>query len=1050
MAARLAMNETGESRVSPLPGGTVTFLFTDIEGSTRLERELREQYSEVLAEHRRLLREAFARHGGHEVDTQGDSFFVVFPRARDAVAAAVAIQRALAEQPWPDERDVRVRIGMHTGEASLDDGRYVGLAVHRGARIAAAGHGGQILLSSSTRDVVEDDLPAGQRLVDLGEQLLKDLPRPERVFQLVVDDLPAAFPPLKTVDEQELAEAAAEAVGRFPPVGRQRLLAAGAGAALIAGVIIAAVLVIGGGPSAEAADIAPNSLGLLDPGSGGLEEQIAVERAPTGVAAGDGAVWVTNANDASVSRVDASTGTVRQTIPVGSSPSGIALGAGSVWVANHDDATVSRIDPSTNGVVQSISVGNGPTAVAYGERTVWVANSNDRTLSQLDPITGAKRKTTRTDAVGRGVAVGAGSVWVTDESTKTVARVDAKTGEVTDTVNVGNGPSGIAYGEDGVWVANSLDGTVSRIDPTTNSVTATIRVGDGPGAVAVGSGAVWVSVEFGNRVVKIDPAGAEPRIAGTLPLGNRPKGISVGEGGVWVAVQSSGQGHRGGRLVAYGSGLDAVDPAVHNTSQAAQSLVYDGLVGLRRVGGAEGTQLVPSLAVALPAPADGGQAYTFLLRQGIRYSDGRPVRPEDFRRGLERQVANGAARGGVIPADEWKVVGATACTKRRCDLSRGVVAAKGSVTFRLTEPNPSFLRRLVDVSPVPRGTPLAVQPAKPVPGTGPYMLESFVPGREARFVRNPQFRVWSQAARPDGYADEIVLRATPEGDAAVDAVAQGRADVLLGGPPPDRLPELKTRYPSQLHLVPQRATAFVFLNTRTPPFDHLRVRRAVNFAVDRAKVVALHGGADLAEPTCQTIPPSLGGYVPYCPYTTSPDSTGTWKAPDLERAKRLVAASGTRGMKVVVWSFPYFNAEAEYVVALLRRLGYRASLRKFPDIDSYFGALSPPYPPAGFGGWFGQEGVSGPLAQLACDSPFNWANFCDRSFDRRLRRVLRQEASDPEAAAASASALDREAVDKAPWVPLFTPQLADFVSKRVGNYQANPYGGILLDQLWVR
>ena len=1049
MAARLGINETGESRVSELPGGTVTFLFTDIEGSTLLERELRERYSEVLAEHRRLLREVFEQYGGREVDTQGDSFFVVFPRARDAVAAAVAAQRALAEHTWPDGRRVRVRIGMHTGEASLDDGRYVGLAVHRGARISAAGHGGQILLSSSTRDVVEDDLPAGQRLVDLGENRLKDLPRPERVFQLLADDLPAEFPPLKTV-EQELAEAAAEAAGRFPPVGRRRLLVAGAGAALIVGAVIAAVLVIGGGSSAEAAEVAPNSLGLLDLDSGGLEEQVAVERAPTGVAAGGGAVWVTNANDGSVSRVDPSTGTVRQTITVGSSPSGIALGAGSVWVANHDDGTVSRIDPSTNGVVQTISVGNGPTAVAYGEKTVWVTNSNDRTLSQLDPSAGTVRRTTRTDAVGRGIAVGSGSVWVTDESTKTVARIDAQTGEVTDTVNVGNGPSGIAYGEGGVWVANSLDGTVSRIDPATGSVTATIRVGNGPAAVAVGNGAVWVSVEFGDRVVKIDPAGAEPRIAATLPLGNRPKGISVGEGGVWVAVQASGQGHRGGRLVVYGSGLEAIDPAVINTSPTALSLTYDGLVGRRRVGGAEGTQLLPSLAVALPAPTDGGKTYTFRLRPGIRYSTGRPVRAVDFRRGLERQLANGAAGGGNVTAADLNVVGAAACTKQHCDLSRGVVSGEDTVTFRLTAPNPSFAGFLVDVSPVPPGTPLTVKPTNRVPGTGPYMLESFVPGREARFVRNPQFRVWSQAARPDGYADEIVLRATPEGRAAVDAVARGRVDVLLGGPPPDRLPELKTRYPNQLHLVPQRATAFVFLNTRTPPFDDLRVRRAVNFAVDRAKVVALHGGADLAEPTCQIIPPSLGGYVPYCPYTTSPDSTGTWTAPDLERAKRLVAASGTRGMKVVVWSFPYFNAETPYFVALLRRLGYRASLRKFRDIDSYFGALSPPYPPAGFAGWFGSTSVSGPLSSLGCAFPANWADFCDRGFDRRLARVLRHEASDPELAATSAAKLDREAVDKAPWVPLFTPQLADFASKRVGNFQANPYTGILLDQLWVR
>ena len=907
--------------MTELPSGTVTFLFTDIAGSTLLERELRERYSNVLGEHRRLLREAFARYSGHEVDTQGDSFFVVFPRARDAVAAAVAAQRAFAEHAWPDGRQVRVRIGMHTGEASSTTAAMSALRCTAAPASRQPGTGARSSSRARLATSSKTTFPPGSNSSTSVSSCSRTCHAPSVCFQLVVDDLPAEFPPLKTVDEQKLAEAAAEAVGRFRS-GRHRLLAAGAGAALIAGAIIAALLVIDGGPSAEAAEIAPNSLGLLDPGTGGLEEQIAVERAPTGVAAGDGAVWVTNSNDASVSRVDPSTGTVRQTIPVGSSPSGIALGAGSVWVANHDAGTVSRIDPSTNGVVQTISVGNGPTAVAYGERTVWVANSNDRTLSQLDPITGAERKTTRTDAVGRGVAVGAGSVWVTDESTKTVARVDAKTGEVIDTVSVGNGPSGIAYGEGGVWVANSLDGTVSRIDPTTSSVTATIQVGDGPGAVAVGSGAVWVSVEFGNRVAKIDPAGAEPRIAETLPLGNRPKGISVGEGGVWVAVQSSGQGHRGGRLVVYGSGLDAVDPAVHNTSPTALSLVYDGLVGRRRVGGAEGTQFVPSLAAALPAPADGGQSYTFRLRQGIRYSDGRLVRPVDFRRGLERQVANGAAAGGVIPADEWKVVGATACTKRRCDLSRGVVTGKGTVTFRLTEPNPSFLRLLVDVSPVQRGTPLEVQPAKPVRGTGPYMVESLVPGREARFVRNPQFRVWSQAARPDGYADEIVLRAKPAGNAAVDAVVRGRVDVLLGGPPAGRLPELKTRYPSQLHLVPQRATAFVFLNTRTPPFDDLRVRRAVNFAVDRAKVVALHGGADLAEPTCQAIAPSLGGYVP----TARTPRALTRPAPGRLRTSSGRSGSSRPRGRAARRSWcgrpPYFDAEARYIVALLRRLGY--------------------------------------------------------------------------------------------------------------------------------
>src|SRR5438552_14166229 len=190
--------------VTELPAGTVTLLFTDIEGSTRLLQELGEDYAGVLAEHRNTLRDAFARHGGVEVDTQGDAFFVAFGRARDAFAAAVEARDALDRGP------VRVRMGLHTGEPLLTEQGYVGIDVHRAARIAAAGHGGQILVSQSTRDLVGED-----RLRDLGKHRLKDLTAPERIFQLG----DATFPPLKTLDRTNLPIAAT------PLVGRERELA---------------------------------------------------------------------------------------------------------------------------------------------------------------------------------------------------------------------------------------------------------------------------------------------------------------------------------------------------------------------------------------------------------------------------------------------------------------------------------------------------------------------------------------------------------------------------------------------------------------------------------------------------------------------------------------------------------------------------------------------------------------------------------------------------------------------------------------------------------
>jgi len=183
-----------------LPSSTITLLFTDIEGSTRLLGRLGERYSEVLAECRHLLRGVFEHWHSHEVDTQGDAFFVVFARAAEAVSAAVEAQRALAAHAWPEGIEVRVRMGLHTGEPSPTAEGYVGVDVHHAARIMSAGHGGQVLLSRATRELVEHTLPDGVALRDMGKHRLKDLQRPSHLFQLVIAGLPSDFPPLNTLN----------------------------------------------------------------------------------------------------------------------------------------------------------------------------------------------------------------------------------------------------------------------------------------------------------------------------------------------------------------------------------------------------------------------------------------------------------------------------------------------------------------------------------------------------------------------------------------------------------------------------------------------------------------------------------------------------------------------------------------------------------------------------------------------------------------------------------------------------------------------------------
>ena len=192
--------------MTALPSGTVTFVFSDVEGSTALLKRLGERYGDVISEHRRIVRETFGAHDGVEIDTQGDSFFYAFARARDAVAAAVDAQRAHAEQGWPDGEQVRVRMGLHTGEPAVGAEGYLGVDVVRAARLAATGRGGSVLLSETTRALLGSSLPDGVSVHALGERHLKDIDEPERIFELAIEGVEqpesqaASFDPSEGLD----------------------------------------------------------------------------------------------------------------------------------------------------------------------------------------------------------------------------------------------------------------------------------------------------------------------------------------------------------------------------------------------------------------------------------------------------------------------------------------------------------------------------------------------------------------------------------------------------------------------------------------------------------------------------------------------------------------------------------------------------------------------------------------------------------------------------------------------------------------------------------
>jgi YVTN family beta-propeller protein len=520
-----------------LPSGAVTFLFTDIEGSTRLVKQLRDRYPAVLADHQRLLRAAFSAHGGHEIDTQGDSFFVAFANAREALLAAVDGQLALTSHVWPEGADVRVRMGLHTGQAAASEGRYTGLAVHRAARIGAAGHGGQILLSQATQTLLEDeeeDLHVSLR--DLGEQRLKDLDRPVRLYQATGDGLPASFPPIRGDTEPAGAPATAGAARH----ARSRWLVLGAAGAL-ALVAAIGILVLRGGSGGGLDGVHPNHVGLIDPGSNEIVAEIPVGLRPGPIAARGGSVWVGNLQDRNLMKIDAAKRASSATVSLENrTPTGIAVGPGTVWVAHGLRGELSQVDPQFGQVTRTIDVagtafGFPHGSVALGAGSAW-AVFGDSTLARVS-LAGEVVGTTLAGIQPAGIVFAAGSVWVANSGDATVQQFNPETfreGPVK-SFNAGTQPQGITYADGAIWVANAGDDFVTRIDPASGA-NKQITVGAGPTAVASGSGAVWVANTTAGTVSRIDPT--TNKVVATINIGNAPAGLVVAAGYVWVTAQA--------------------------------------------------------------------------------------------------------------------------------------------------------------------------------------------------------------------------------------------------------------------------------------------------------------------------------------------------------------------------------------------------------------------------------------------------------------------------------------------------------------------------------
>jgi YVTN family beta-propeller protein len=840
----------------------------------------------------------------------------------------------------------------------------------------------------------------------------------------------------------------------------RRLLAVGAALAVTAAVC---VVVVARPWAGEPTGLPANTVGLIDSAGGRVGAPVSVG-SPAGLAYGAGSVWAVDSTAGMVSQINPVTHAVVQRILVGSEPTAVTVTrGGNVWVANSGDGTVSWINAAAGRVVRTIPVGNLPAAIASGPSGVWVANEGDDTVSRINPATGTvTRKNIQVGGRPDGIAVGPRGVWVANSQDGTVTRIDPATGQPAGLVFVGAGPAGIAVTPAGVWVANSLDLTVSRLDPATGRVTATVGVGDGPGTIAPAKDGIWVSDEFNATLDRIDPHA--DRVDRAIPVGSSPQGIAVApSGGVWVAARPfAAASHRGGTLSEVTQWLPQTDPAQAYgiADLPALATVYDGLVALRRSSGAQGLTLVPDLATTLPHPTNGGTTYTFAIRRGVRYSNGVPVRASDFRRGIQRLLTIGG------PATYYNgIIGAQACGphRPRCDLAAGIATnnAAGTVTFHLTQADPDFLYKLALLLavPAPPGAPNHVIGRAPfLPGTGPYKISSYRANASFTLVRNPYFRQWSYAAQPAGYPDIIRLKRIADPKKLQSEVIAGTADMVdlsLNGQPSR---DLAMRYPTRLHSGPKSGTSYVFLNTRQPPFNNLKTRQAVNYAIDRGKMAQLAGdGPGEASVTCQVLPADFPGYRPYCPYTTGPKD-GTWHGPDMTKARRLVKESHTTNVPVTVWNYP--GVEGAYLVSLIRDLGYRATLHTV-SAETFYSTIGNArrkvqIGPTSWGADFPAPSTFF-LPSLTCQSfhenPTNTANFaefCDPRVDKLAAKAQAEQLIEPATARMLWARLDRQVTDQAPWVPVFNHSWTVFVASRVGNCQVNANYGPLLDQIWVR
>jgi peptide/nickel transport system substrate-binding protein len=538
------------------------------------------------------------------------------------------------------------------------------------------------------------------------------------------------------------------------------------------------------------------------------------------------------------------------------------------------------------------------------------------------------------------------------------------------------------------------------------------------------------------NVIRRDRSALVASVA-TLMIGVALLAAACGGGGNKSSASTAGAtGAAGGSTqqktfpnfrIVYDTGTDYLDPGLSYTVQGWETMwnVYLSLLGYKHVAGPDGATLVPALAQDMPDISADGKTYKLKLRSGLKYSDGKPVKASDFKYAIKRLFQIDSPGVGFFT----NIVGADQFSKTKKGDISGIVVNDhtGDITIKLAKPQGDFSNILATIfaAPVPSGTPAKDQSTTPIPSTGPYMIQSYKPNREFILVRNPNFKPTANV--PATNPDKMTVKIVEDDSAALQQVINGQADYDFHPIPVDRLADVQQKYGDQLKIYTPANTYYFFMNNKLAPFDNLKVRQAVNYAIDRNALVRLYGG--LATPTENVLPPT---YPQYKKHNLYPH--------DLAKAKQLIQQAGAKGAAVTVWTSNRDTAKkpAAYLQDVLNQIGLKAKL-KVIDASIYWTTIGNQATKAqiGFADWF--QDYPHPLdwfdvllngQRITQTHNNNYSNFNNAGVNSTIDK-LKTEPTLTDSVNQQWATLDDTIMKQAAWAPYVNRQFTDFFSSNV-------------------